>query len=110
MACAELRCRREHCVSEFKKNRKNGEDVTIVGVLSEYKKDVKDLLLLNFSCVVIGEVNVTDARKLFKWMRSRFGERVDLSGMWGKGVVPGIMLSIVFLNLRKIEKMVKMLR
>lgn len=81
----------EHCVSDFKKNRNNGNYVSIVGVLSEYKNNINDLISLNFSCSILGEVNVNDARSLYSWMRKRFGDYIDLSGMWGKGVVPGWM-------------------
>ena len=79
----------EHCVPRFKRERISQEDVSIVGVISEYKKSVDELLLLDFKCAVLGEVSLTEARELWRWLNRRFGQIVDFSGMWNSGFLPG---------------------
>lgn len=79
----------EHCVPRFKKTRANGDDITIFGVLSPYKKEIQNYLSGSLDAIVLGEVNVKEVRALYKWARLRFGKILDLAGIWTSGYFPG---------------------
>ena len=40
---------------------------------------------------MLGEVSLTEARELWRWLNRRFGQIVDFSGMWNSGFLPGWM-------------------
>lgn len=79
----------EHCVPRFKEQRGTGEDVAIAGVLSEYINDPNKYRLGPTSATVLGEVNVVDVRRLFKWAKERFGAKLDLKMIWNPSYLPG---------------------
>jgi hypothetical protein len=77
----------EHCIPRFKSDRNSGDDVRIVGVLSEY---------LSFSEIIdcargtiLGEVSGSELRSVCRWMSRRFEHVLDLRGMWRPGFLPG---------------------
>jgi hypothetical protein len=80
----------EHCVPKFKTERKYGTDVSIAGVLLDYGNE-NEISSGQVSCRILGEVNVSGIRKLYSWMRTRFGVTLNLDGMWRQGYVPGWM-------------------
>lgn len=80
----------EHCVSKFKIERKYSITVSIAGVLSDYGEE-DQIWSRKLNCRILGEVNVASIRKLYSWMRRRFGSLLDLQGLWRQGYVPGWM-------------------
>lgn len=79
----------EHCVPRFKQLRSTGENVVIAGVLSEYLNTPNIYRQLPQSATVLGEVNVSEVRSLYRWAKSRFGPKLDLKGIWDPGFLPG---------------------
>ena len=79
----------EHCVPRFKLNRKTQDEVSIVGVLSSYVSDPEDIIAGLEKCQVLGQVNVTEIRDLYRWMRKRFGPAFNIDGVWNPGFLPG---------------------
>lgn len=79
----------EHCVPRFKLNRETHNEVSIVGVLSPYIIDPESIITGEEKCLILGQVNVTEIRKLYQWMRSRFGVMLNLDGVWNPGFLPG---------------------
>ncbi len=79
----------EHCVPRFKKDRASGADVVITGVLSKYLSDPGKYIEQEQAAIVLGEVCVEDVRRLYRWSRTRFGEMLDLKGVWNPGFLPG---------------------
>ena len=78
----------EHCVPRFKLDRESGIDVSIVGVLSPYMTESK-ILAGEESSLILGEAHVQDIRDLYVWMRRRFGNGLNLNGLWRYGFLPG---------------------
>jgi hypothetical protein len=81
----------EHCVPRFKKERNSNKDVSIVGVLSKYHAKADIIVKDQTDCLILGQVNVKDIRSLYRWMVDRFGELLNLDGMWNVGFLPGWM-------------------
>ncbi len=81
----------EHCIPRFKQDRKSGAEVSIVGVLSDYSPDAKKIVSGAVDCVILGQINVSEMRQLFVWMRRRFGNFLNLNGLWDTGFLPGWM-------------------
>lgn len=79
----------EHCVPRFKLNRDTQNDVSIVGVFSPYASDLESILAGVAKCQILGQVNVTEIRQLYRWMRGRFGAMLNLDGLWNHGFLPG---------------------
>lgn len=79
----------EHCVPRFKTDRQSGDEVSIVGVLSDYTSDAESIIAGKPVCRVLGQVNVSEIRLLFVWMRRRFGKFLNLDGLWNEGYLPG---------------------
>lgn len=84
----------EHCIPRFKQDRKSGADVSIVGVLSDYSPDAEKIVSGAVDCVILGQVNVREMRQLFVWMRQRFGNFLNLNGLWDTGFLPGWMFEL----------------
>lgn len=78
----------EHCVPRFKIDRATGSEVTINGVLSEYCA-IADITGVGYQCRILGEVRVSDIRKLYVWARQRFGRFLSLEGLWKPDYQPG---------------------
>lgn len=79
----------EHCVPRFKKDRTSSQDVVILGVLSEYVSSPSDYIDKPQIVCVLGEVTIEDLRGLYRWSRSRFGNSLDLRGLWKPQYVAG---------------------
>lgn len=79
----------EHCVPRFKINRQTGIEVSIAGVLSPYISNPEEILAGGGACLVLGIVNVSEIRCLYEWMRDRFRDCLNLSGIWNPGYLPG---------------------
>lgn len=79
----------EHCVPRFKLDRKTAAEVSIVGVLSDYLRSAEEIIDGGGKCQILGQVNVSEIRKLYRWMRSRFGSLLNLDGLWNQGFLPG---------------------
>jgi len=71
----------EHTIPRFKVDRESGLNVNIVGVLSDYIHN-ENIDTYPLTCLVLGQVNVGNIRELYLWMQSRFGDFLDLKGMW----------------------------
>ena len=84
----------EHCIPRFKQDRKSGAEVSIVGVLSDYSRDAKKIVSGAVDCVILGQINVREMRQLFVWMRRRFGNFLNLNGLWDTGFLPGWMFEL----------------
>ncbi len=80
----------EHCVPKFKIERKYGAEVSIAGVLSDYGTE-DQIWSGELKCQILGEINVSSIRRLYLWMRQRFGALLNLDGLWRQGYVPGWM-------------------
>ena len=78
----------EHCVPHFKHDRVSNAEVSVVGVLSDYQT-VPELLASKAAIQVLGEVCITDMRRVYLWMRRRFGHVLELDGMWRPHFQPG---------------------
>lgn len=78
----------EHTIPRFKTERVSGQEVSIAGVLSEYVSNDMGMDERK-PCLILGQANVSDFRKLYSWMRSRFGELLDLRGIWKPKFVAG---------------------
>lgn len=79
----------EHCVPQFKRNRDTHADVSVVGVLSAYIKEPWSIVYGTEKCQVLGQVNVTEIRQIYRWMRRRYGMTLNLDGVWNPGFLPG---------------------
>jgi hypothetical protein len=79
----------EHCVPRFKLNRDTQTDVSVVGVLSAYIAEPESIVDGTEKCQVLGQVNVTEIRQVYRWMRRRFGMTLNLDGVWNPGFLPG---------------------
>jgi|GEM_PF-1317161 len=77
-----------HCVPRFKSSRDTADDVTVVGVLSDYLV-IDDYAKGGMTVRILGEVDVTHVRNLYRWMRVRFGSWLDLHALWKTGYQPG---------------------
>ena len=84
----------EHCIPKFKQDRKSGTDVSIFGVLSDYSSDPEEIVNGGVDCVILGQINVSEMRQLFVWMRRRFGIFFNLNGLWDTGFLPGWMFEL----------------
>lgn len=84
----------EHCIPRFKQDRKSGAEVSIVGVLSDYSPDAEKIVSGAVDCVILGQINVREVRQLFVWMRRRFGNFLNLNGLWDTGFLPGWMFEL----------------
>lgn len=78
----------QHCVPQFKTLRKDGEEVNIVGVLSEYIQP-EELVSSHSNCRVLGETSFSKLSKLRSWANNRFGSLLRLDGMWRPDYQPG---------------------
>lgn len=78
----------QHCVPQFKALRENGEDVSIVGVLSAYIQP-EELVSSHSNCRILGETNFSKLSKLRSWANHRFGSVLRLDGMWRPDYQPG---------------------
>lgn len=78
----------EHCVPQFKNNRESNVEVSILGVLSDYMR-ADQIENGEGKCVILGEVSVGDIRKLYSWVKRRFGILIDFTGLWRPGYQPG---------------------
>jgi hypothetical protein len=79
----------EHCVPRFKLNRVTQTEVSVVGVLSAYIAEPESIVDGTETCQVLGQVNVTEIRLIYRWMRRRFGMNLNLDGVWNPGFLPG---------------------
>ena len=77
----------EHCVPAFKTSRKSGQEVSILGVLSNYRS--AEQFGSSDECTILGEANSSEMRNLFRALRERFGKIIDFSAMWNPGFQPG---------------------
>jgi hypothetical protein len=80
----------EHCVPHFKNSRINNAEVKIVGILSSYLS-IKDIENESSNCLVLGWISRTNVRQIYKWMKRRFGEQINLDGVWNDKYFPGWM-------------------
>lgn len=78
----------EHCVPRFKQSRASGAEVSITGVLSEYSA-VGKLEESISDCRILGEVTVSEIRRLYAWARRRFGHVLNIDGIWKPEYQPG---------------------
>lgn len=78
----------EHCVPRFKQARGSDAEVSIVGVLSDYHMAEK-IMGDETTYQILGEVRVSDIRRLYVWMRKRFGLLLNFDGLWKAGYQPG---------------------
>lgn len=78
----------EHCVPRFKQDRETSIDVSILGVLSEFQQPSK-IAEGKGVCVILGEVKISEIRRLYVWMRNRFGDLIDFKGLWAPDYQPG---------------------
>lgn len=78
----------EHCVPRFKHDRESNTEVSILGVLSDYMKP-DQIESGKGECVILGEVSVGEIRKLYRWTKNRFGNLIDLTGLWQPEYQPG---------------------
>lgn len=78
----------QHCVPSFKFERQSGQDVSIAGVLSKYGTEAQ-ISAGEISCRILGETNIAHVRRLHVWMRKRFGQLLNLDGLWTHGYLPG---------------------
>lgn len=78
----------EHCVPRFKHDRVSNTEVSILGVLSDYMK-TDQIENGKGECVILGEVSVGEIRKLYRWIKKRFGNLIDLTGLWRPEYQPG---------------------
>ena len=76
----------EHCVPKFKQSR--GAEVSITGVLSEYRL-VREIEEETSSCRILGEVTISEVRRLYAWARARFGHILNIAGIWNSEYQPG---------------------
>lgn len=76
----------EHCVPKFKQSR--GAEVSITGVLSEYRTVREGGESLS-DCRILGEVTVSAIRRLYVWVKGRFGHTLNIDGIWKPGYQPG---------------------
>lgn len=79
----------EHCVPRFKVDRKSNADVAILGVLSSYQTLEQFALGDVVERIILGEVSVDTIRKLYVWVKKRFGDIIDFSGLWKPEYQPG---------------------
>lgn len=79
----------EHAVPAFKLARASGAEVIVVGALSDYL--LSETAEGNWvrSVRILGEVKLTYLRRLFSWMRTRFGALLNLDKMWRPDYQPG---------------------
>lgn len=78
----------EHCVPRFKQSRASGAEVSITGVLSEYSAAGKLEESIS-DCRILGEVTVSEIRRLHTWARRRFGHILNIDGIWKPEYQPG---------------------
>jgi hypothetical protein len=78
----------EHCVPQFKNVRGTGAEVSIVGVLSDYLQP-HQIVDSPVNCRVLGELRISDLRRLYVWVRNRFGDVVNFDGLWKPDYQPG---------------------
>jgi hypothetical protein len=78
----------QHCVPQFKTLREDGEEVIIVGVLSEYLQP-EELVSSHSNCRILGETSFSKILKLRSWAANRFGRLLRLDGMWRPDYQPG---------------------
>lgn len=78
----------EHCVPRFKLDRNTGQEVTTVGVLSEYRP-AYDIVEGVGKCQILGEVSRQSLEKVIRWMQEKFGILKDINGIWNPGYQPG---------------------
>lgn len=78
----------EHAVPAFKLAR-SGKQVSVAGVLSDYRPHLSEDLRLVYQAQVLGEVRLPHLRGLFEWMRRRFGDILNLDHMWKPEYQPG---------------------
>ena len=82
----------EHCVPRFKKDRTASRDVAITGVLSDYLVRPDDYVEFPQTVTVLGEVTIEELRAIYRWSRARFGNKLDLQGLWKPQYVAGWLL------------------
>lgn len=73
----------DHCVPQFKVDRKSKRDVRIHGVISEYFNDVEKCIQGISETKILGEVTIGYIENLKEWFTLRFGGLLDLGGLWG---------------------------
>lgn len=96
----------EHCVPRFKLARGTLDEVSVLGVLSDYivfNLDKKPNSLTygpssgplsdhnsheHHNCLVLGETNVQQMRELYAWLARRFGKIIDFAGLWKPNFQP----------------------
>lgn len=74
-----------HTIPRFKRDRYAGRSVTIVGVLTDSDHDYR----LGRNCQILGETNREAVTSLQLWIKERFGEILDPSGLWDPDYQPG---------------------
>lgn len=79
----------KHCVPRFKTDRTSLQDVAILGVLSDYRSSPDDYVKSLQTVTVLGEVTIQDLRGIYRWARARFGNGLDLEGLWKPQYVSG---------------------
>lgn len=79
----------ELCVPRFKKSRCNSSEVILFGVVSKNKKDLRAYISGGVEATILGELSIDNLRAIYKWGRRRFGNALDLSGIWNDGLLPG---------------------
>jgi hypothetical protein len=80
----------EHCIPRFKQARGTNAEVSITGVLSHYQS-VGRIAHFGTDHLILGEVRVSDIRRIYAWMRRRFGDLLKLDGAWRPEYHPGWM-------------------
>jgi hypothetical protein len=78
----------EHAVPAFKLTRA-GTEVSIAGVLSDYRPHLSDSGALVCNSTILGEAKLSDLERLFSWIRHRYGEFLDLDQVWKPNYQPG---------------------
>jgi hypothetical protein len=78
----------EHCVPRFKQSRASKAEVSIAAVLSPYLA-VGQIARSDIDYLMLGEVRVSDIRRIYVWMRNRFGHVLKLDGVWKPNYQPG---------------------
>lgn len=78
----------EHCVPQFKISRKNGSEVKVAGVFSHYES-TSGMMHNPSECLVLGWTSRSYVRRLYRWMKCRFGELINIDGVWQDRYFPG---------------------
>ena len=79
----------EHCVPEFKQERRHNSDVVIVGVLSDYLTSQNIRQEQNGESEILGTVNALEIRTLCHWLDRNFSGVLDTSILGKSKFLPG---------------------